>query len=65
MSLKNLDNLILKNLFEASTMAGGAVEGVASPKEDEEQLSEEDEKVEGKFKMKDELTGEVRDYYDL
>ena len=46
MSLKNLDNLILKNLFEASTMAGGAVEGVASPKEDEEQLSEEDEKVE-------------------
>ena len=46
MSLKNLDNLILKNLFEASTMAGGAVEGAASPKEDEEQLSEEDEKVE-------------------
>jgi len=46
MSLKNLDNLILKNLFEASTMAGGGVEGVASPKDEEEELSEEEEKIE-------------------
>ena len=46
MSLKNLDNLILKNLFEASTMAGGSVEGAVAPKQDEEELSEEDEKVE-------------------
>ena len=46
MSLKNLDNLILKNLFEASTMSGGSVEGAVAPKQDEEELSEEDEKVE-------------------